>query len=86
MKLKKVIIPLVVTILCCMYYACFAIVYAVGRVSHTGKILGIAIPAVIVVLSIVFFVKNYAKLRKEAAEFDARLVQEKNAKKQESIE
>lgn len=80
MKLKKVIVPLVITILCCMYYACFAIVYAAGKVSHNGKILGIVIPGIIVVISIVLFLKNYAELRKEAAEFDAKLAREKENK------
>ena len=86
MKLKKVLIPLVVTLICCMYFACFAIIYAAGKVSYTGKILGIAIPGVIVVIAIALFVKNYANLRKEAAEFDARLAQQKKVQEAEKSE
>ena len=70
-----------------LYVFCLFCNYICRRESsHTGKILGIAIPGVVVVIAIALFVKNYANLRKEAAEFDARLAQQKKVQEAEKSE
>lgn len=77
MKLKKVIIPLVVTIFCCMYYAAFAIICAAGKISETGKTLGLVIPGIVVLISIFLFVYNYIAIRHEADELEKRETKER---------
>ncbi len=70
MRLKKVIIPLVVTILCCMYYAVFAIICAATDISKAGKAAGLVIPGIIVFISVILFIRNYQAVKREAEEMD----------------
>ena len=63
MKLKKVLIPLALTICCSFYFAAFAIICAARSVSGMALTLGILIPAIVVL-----FVRGYFEIRREAEE------------------
>ena len=63
MKLKKVLIPLALTICCSFYFAAFAIICAARSVSGMALTLGILIP-----VSVILFVRGYFEIRREAEE------------------
>lgn len=68
MKLKKVLIPLALTICCSFYFAAFAIICAARSVSGMALTLGILIPANVVLVSVILFVRGYFEIRREAEE------------------
>jgi len=63
MKLKKVLIPLALTICCSFYFAAFAIICAARSVSGMALTLGI-----LVLVSVILFVRGYFEIRREAEE------------------
>ena len=68
MKLKKVLIPLALTICCSFYFVAFAIICAARSVSGMALTLGILIPAIVVLVSVILFVRGYFEIRREAEE------------------
>ena len=68
MKLKKVLIPLALTICCSFYFAAFAIICAARSVSGMALTLGILIAGILVLVSVFIFVCGYLEIICEAEE------------------